>query len=434
MIGKTRPEMRARKELLAQPCAENMELKVVCRYCGTVYSADEPCCPLCGGDHSMSLEDAKKAELTGLTEQPAEEKPTEEPEQTPGTPDEQPPEAEKKPKKKKQKKPQTEPEQPEKSSRGFLLTTVLFLLMAVGVMTYFIGDLLGYWPGLEDKLKHEIVYPNTDATERCEQLELSPNRIDFSELGQTRELKIAINGDCGETVYCSSENESVATVSVEARTSTEADMKYVVFTINAASPGETSIVVSCGKKKAYCTVMCDFEMPTTTEEQPEALPSDYKPELNYSKDIILTGEGAQKQLEVINLVDGYSVNWSTNEPDVVTVDKTGLLTAVDEGTATIVAEVGGRTARINVTCDFSGDVEGTAHLEITDATVSVGESFMLYLYNDFGEHVEGASYQVIDPSVCSIDNNEVVALSPGTTEIVITYNGVEYTCIVRVQY
>ena len=152
------------------------------------------------------------------------------------------------------------------------------------------------------------------------------------------------------------------------------------------------------------------------------------------QDIILTGEGAQKQLEVINLVDGYSVNWSTNEPDVVTVDKTGLLTAVDEGTATIVAEVGGRTARINVTCDFSGDVEGTAHLEITDATVSVGESFMLYLYNDFGEHVEGASYKVIDPSVCSIDNNEVVALSPGTTEIVITYNGVEYTCIVRVQY
>ena len=41
---------------------------------------------------------------------------------------------------------------------------------------------------------------------------------------------------------------------------------------------------------------------------------------------------------------------------------------------------------------------------------------------------------MIDPSVCSIDDNEVVALSPGTTEIVITYNGVEYTCIVRVQY
>ena len=59
---------------------------------------------------------------------------------------------------------------------------------------------------------------------------------------------------------------------------------------------------------------------------------------------------------------------------------------------------------------------------------------MLYLYNDFGEHVEGATYKVIDPSVCSIDDNEVVALSPGTTEIVITYNGVEYTCIVRVQY
>ena len=437
MIGKTRPEMRARKELLAQFCVENMELKVVCRYCGTVYSADEPCCPLCGGDHSMPLEEAEKAELTGLTEQPAEEEPAEEFEQTPEEQDEQPPEAEKKPKKKKKKKPQAEPEQPEKpekSGKGFLLATVLFLLMAVGVMTYFIGDLLGYWPGLEDKLKHEIVYPNTDATEQCEQLELSPNRIDFNELGQTRELKIAINADCGETVYCSSENESVATVSAEARTSTEADMKYVVFTINAASPGETSIVVSCGKKKAYCTVMCDFEMPTTTEEQPEALPSDYKPELNYSKDIILTGEGAQKQLEVINLVDGYTVNWSTNNPDVVTVDKTGLLTAVDEGTATIVAEVGGRTARINVTCDFSGDVEGTAHLEITDATVSVGESFMLYLYNDFGEHVEGASYKVIDPSVCSINDNEVVALSPGTTEIVITYNGVEYTCIVRVQY
>lgn len=385
----------------------------------------------------MPLEEAEKAELTGLTEQPAEEEPAEEFEQTPEEPDEQPPEAEKKPKKKKKKKPQAEPEQPEKpekSGKGFLLATVLFLLMAVGVMTYFIGDLLGYWPGLEDKLKHEIVYPNTDATEQCEQLELSPNRIDFNELGQTRELKIAVNADCGETVYCSSENESVATVSAEARTSTEADMKYVVFTINAASPGETSIVVSCGKKKAYCTVMCDFEMPTTTEEQPETLPSDYKPELNYSKNIILTGEGAQKQLEVINLVDGYTVNWSTNNPDIVTVDKTGLLTAVDEGTATIVAEVGGKTARINVTCDFSGDVEGTAHLEITDATVSVGESFMLYLYNDFGEHVEGASYKVIDPSVCSINDNEVVALSPGTTEIVITYNGVEYTCIVRVQY
>ncbi len=450
MIGKTQLEIRARKELLAQFCVENMELKVVCRYCGTVYSAEDPCCPLCGGNHSQPVSEAAPQELTGLSEQPREhtampelppeaakepvEEPLEETEQT----GEQPelPEKPKQPKKKKKKKPAEPqpPEQPEKGNRGFLIATVLFLLMAVLVMTYFIGDLLGYWPGLEDKLKHEIVYPNTDATERCEQLELSPNRIDFNEVGQLRELKIAINGDCGETVYCSSENESVATVSPEARTSAEADMKYVVFKISAVSTGETSIVVSCGSKKAYCTVMCDFEMPTTTETMPDALPSGYKPELNYSKDITLTGEGAQKQLEVINLPEGYTVNWSTNDPETATIDKTGLVTAIDEGTVTIVAEVGGKTARINVICDFSGDAEGTAHLEITDATVSVGESFMLYLYNDFGEHVDGASYKVVDPSVCSIIDNEVVALSPGTTEIVITYNGMEYICIVRVQY
>jgi hypothetical protein len=50
-----------------------------------------------------------------------------------------------------------------------------------------------------------------------------------------------------------------------------------------------------------------------------------------------------------------------------------------------------------------------------------------------GNKVPDAEWNVEDNSICSFENNTAKALAVGTTEITATYNGVTYTCIVRVQ-
>ena len=65
--------------------------------------------------------------------------------------------------------------------------------------------------------------------------------------------------------------------------------------------------------------------------------------------------------------------------------------------------------------------------------MNVDNSFPLQLVDQDGNEVTDAEWSVEDNSICSFEDNTVKALAAGTTEITATYNGVTYTCIVRVQ-
>ena len=95
----------------------------------------------------------------------------------------------------------------------------------------------------------------------------------------------------------------------------------------------------------------------------------------------------------------------------------------------------GKTTEILVRCNFGDFIDQGAHLESgrSDVTVSVGESFKLYLYDSDGDRIEDVTYEISDSSVCKVEDGVVTATGYGTAEVTIVYYDKEFTCIVRVR-
>ena len=126
------------------------------------------------------------------------------------------------------------------------------------------------------------------------------------------------------------------------------------------------------------------------------------------------------------------MDWATADATVVKVSEAGELTAIGSGRTTVTATVGGRTAQVLVRCVFDGDDIG-AHLENTDVTLRVGDTFYLYLYDSQGEHITDITYTVSNAGVCKAENGIVTALASGTSTVTVSYHDQQFECIVRVR-
>ena len=58
-----------------------------------------------------------------------------------------------------------------------------------------------------------------------------------------------------------------------------------------------------------------------------------------------------------------TVTWSTSDASIATVDASGKVTAVKEGTATITAKAGEKSATCKVTVEAKGNSEGNGDTE-----------------------------------------------------------------------
>lgn len=394
-----------------------MENKVVCYYCGTIYDEERGKCPLCGSTARAS-ESAQPVRRQRLTEEERKVRRS----ASNGKYTAQ---------KKKAKKPQTAP-------KGVLTAAVVFLALAVLVVFYFIGDMIGWWPGLEDLVNRQE--PSVSVAETaCKELSIVPETLQFSAVGEKQELSVRVNLSCEEKVYCHSENSEIAVISEQASTAKGEETKSVTFVIEAVASGETQIVVECGTFSAACKVVCDLNAQPSTD-LPDASEG-VVPVLNYPSEIILSKEGETAALLVMNLPEGAEVLWRSADSSIATVDADGTVTAVGSGTTTVTAEVNGNTAETTVRCSFGGTQEPSsssapngAHLQAgrEDVSVSVGEKFDLFLYDSDGNHIDDITYTVEDPSICEVKNGYVTALARGMTEVTVTYQGVEFVCVVRV--
>lgn len=445
MIGKNDVPTE-RSERIHRVCPE-MENKVVCYYCGTIYDESRRKCPLCGSTAVAADSPAIPPSSRRRAAQEQQRRPAQEQQRRPAQ--EPPRHAASKASRPSQRESGREANGAEKrqrktSAKKMQIAALIILALAVLIVFYFIGDMIGWWPGLENRVTRD---PATAAAATCEKLELSPQVLVFSAAGEKRELTVSVNLSCNETVYCSSKDDAIATIAQEAKTETGTEVKSVTFTVTAVSEGETEVLVQCGKQSATCKVLCGEEYGS---EDAEA--GGFTPKLNHPDAIALTQEDASILLAVTNLPEGASVTWHSSDEAIATVDSDGIVTAVGTGTAVIYAEVDGKTAKVSVHCDLNGETptdssaqdsstenEGTqsnapsgAHLEKTDVTARVGESFDLYLYDSEGRHIDDITYSVGNPSVCKVENNYVEALGTGTTTITVTYAGHEFECIVRV--
>lgn len=422
-----------------------MENKIVCDYCGTIYDAEQPKCPLCGSAHRSEAttlpvqrrriteeerRERRRAEnarqsAARRTDRPAKQSSGEKTERADRTGN------------KKNRRTRDRNAIPHK----LLVAAAVFLALAVLVIFYFIGDMLDWWPGLEDFLRsdqraQETVYAHDDPS--CTYLSINPDVMDFTRAGQTQTLVVAINPSCEEPVRFESTNTAVVRVASSPATSNEMDQTEVSVELTAVGEGQAYVTVSCGTRQMNCTVNCSFTGQTDASEASEPSESsgtalaDFTPELNH-EDVTMTLPRETLTLRVTNLPDGEEVVWTSSDETVASVDEDGVVTARAPGTATITAQCGGGEAEAIIRCNFEDTAESGYHLELTDVTIAVDETFVLRLYDANGDRVEGASYSSRDTGVCTVDGGEITGVSSGTTRVIVTYAGQSYECIVRVR-
>lgn len=328
------------------------------------------------------------------------------------------------PKKQKVKNPDPKP---------FRVAALVFLILAVLVVFYFIGDMIGWWPGLEDRIVREDIYNSDKTNDVCETLILDAERLEFAEPGETAVLTASVNLNCGKTLYCVCSDESIASISKQAESEIGETMKSLAFTVTAAGYGETEIEITCGDRKVACTVFCgdpnNLPQPTDATE-----PEGFVPQLNYPLVASLYAKGATLMLRVMNLPSGMRVEWSSDDVTVAKVSQNGIVTAISGGRTKVFAQVGDQRAEVLIRCTFGDNPDNGAHLQLTDVTLSLArsETFDMFLYDSNGIHISDITYTIENPNVCEVKDGVVTPKNYGTTNVTITYNGKEYICIVRV--
>ena len=163
--------------------------KIVCDYCGTIYDAEKAQCPLCGNKSREA--GVRKSAQSERKAAPV--------------------------KKELKKKGRTSREIP----RNLLIASIVFLSLAVLVVVYFVGDMLGFWPGLEDVLNatmrvEELERPDESS---CTYLDILPGAVSILGLMNDREkrVRLLIDEDVlkGEYIGC---HPCVNTSSLKIRT------------------------------------------------------------------------------------------------------------------------------------------------------------------------------------------------------------------------
>lgn len=404
-----------------------MENKVVCYYCGTIYNEENEKCPLCGGKvRTAAAQSPQPVRRERITDQQRRERQR----AAAG--------------KGRYAGSRSTKQQPQKTSndntRTILIAALIFLALAVVVVTWFIGDMIGWWGGIEDSVDRPTTTSSVVSGE-CTALKLSKNEIHLENIGDTATLEVSVNIDCTEKIALSYPDAAIVTAESKGDSVIGDELKTDAWTLTAVSEGTSEFTFSCGELTATCTIRVgqaapdDTTAPTESEEptETETIPNDFEPELNFPSDVSLYQRGETVPLRVTNLPAGAEVTWTSSDETVAKVDKNGVVTAIKGGSAVIVADVGGKTAEVLVRCPFSESGDIGAHLYYTDVTIAVGESYNLYLLDINGNRITDVQYTVSKEGICSIDDGKVTGVSSGTTTVTVTYNTVEYECIVRVK-
>lgn len=344
-------------------------------------------------------------------------------------------------------------EEPEKSQRntdlGLVIAVCVLLLAIVSAVIYIALNFFGFaattqkqpadWENPAVSTTADTSIATTQLTEQvipCQSILISKTSVELDSVGAACLLNVTVNpSDTTDEVLFSTSDDLVATVSEDGK-------------IVAVGAGEAVITVTCGSATAECKVVCRIQAtqgtePTETTEQTATTPStDAQIKLN-REDFSLTYKGQTHTLYKGDVPVKQIIWTSDNEKVATFVD--GVVTAVGSGTTTVYAEYNGTKVSCIVRCkssvgkaDESTPIESTTageyNISATDVTLqsSVSESFELKLLDSDNKSVD-VLWEVVDSTICSVSGNKVTALKAGKTEVFVTYEGVKYTCIVRVK-
>ena len=172
----------------------------------------------------------------------------------------------------------------------------------------------------------------------CTDLTLNETEINFENEGAQLQIKAELlPEDTTDECRFSSSDPAVVKVSP-------------VGIVTAVGPGEAVITVACGELQAVCKVSCSFAAPTAS-----TLPPDVTKLVLVKDDMTFMAPGENFQLSVTNIPAGTPVEWESLDENVATVDASGHVVAVGEGTTRVFATVGDLKTFCWVRCRFENE-------------------------------------------------------------------------------
>ena len=233
---------------------------------------------------------------------------------------------------------------------------------------------------------------------------LNTNKVELS-VGEGNKLVATVTPEAAanKEVTWSSNNPEVATV--------EQDGKVV-----AQKPGNATITVTTkdGNKTATCEVI--------VKETPVAVTG---VGLNTNKVELSVGEGNKLVATVTpEAAANKEVTWSSNNPEVATVEQDGKVVAQKPGNATITVTTkdGNKTATCEVTVKETPVAVTGVGLNTNDLKLSAGEGNQLVV-TITPQHATNpkVTWKSSAPEVATVDaNGKVIAQAPGTAMITVT--------------
>ena len=263
----------------------------------------------------------------------------------------------------------------------------------------------------------------------CQSISLAATQIEFDAIGVTAKLIAKLEpADTTDQLYFSSSDPAVASVTADG-------------TITAIAEGSAVITVSCGNARAECNIICAIPEETFESDDSAAYFALNRKEITFD-------EEGQTWLVYDGDIAVEEIVWISDDDSIATVIN-GRIIAIGNGDTTIYGIYNDQTVSCIIHCNFDATGEFNGITEAggdipqdyklfnpigyaDDVTIYIGDQFPLQFVDANENEVSGVQWSVTDATICSFIDGIVEATNFGTTEITATYNGVTYTCTVRV--
>lgn len=320
------------------------------------------------------------------------------------------------------------------SNRGLVIVVIILLLAIIAVCVYIGARYIELnKPGTTDPVDTNPSQSTVGGVKiPCSEIIFDEAEIAYDTASGPLQLDPDIKpSNTTDEVSFFSSDETIATVDNEGN-------------VTVLASGQVTITVQCGEKVAQLVINCTFTDPNAPTDPTD--PTDPPAVLEFVKDdITMNAYGATHQL-YNGSIDASLITFTSDNPEVVTIDATGKITVVGKGTAVITATYENQTATCTVRCT---QVEVPANdgykLNYTDVTIKVGETLNIKLVDkatgapvtDLEWKLSMEGYATITPTSTGVKvtGTNVTVGVPGVAyvRVLVEYEGVKYQCIIRVK-
>lgn len=283
--------------------------------------------------------------------------------------------------------------------------------LADGIITVNRGDMTVYTNNEAEFIDATEVYEFNATEYPCETISLNANSVTLNPENSTYQLVTTIAPEnCTDSITYTTDNSSVALV----------DNNGLISLVN---DGSCAITVTCGSKSATCSVVVEnvsVDCDTLTLSETAIT-------LNSRSQYDITANVTPENCT-------YEVSWRSDNEQIVVIDNGGHMTAVNNGTANIIATCGSKTATCIVTVDIEEADLSCKAIQLSSDTLtftSNGTQILTYTV-DPENTTDSVNWSSDNEEVATVKNGVVTATGNGDCVITVICGKCSDTCAVNV--